>query len=58
MNAEKWFVDIILGLTLISPRIAAFVHSMAETAPAISLESASVKTPLENILNSNLSLQR
>lgn len=58
MDVEKWFLDLILGLALISPRISAFIQTLAEISPIISPQPTIVKTPSEDILNSNLSLQR
>lgn len=58
MDGETWFLRIVLGLSLLSPRIAATLEAIASGAPSPPPQSPSPTRRIEDVLGEPGSLQR
>jgi len=58
MDAEAWFLKILLGLSVISPRIATTLEAIAATAPETPPEPPMTTVRIKDILSEEGSLQR
>ncbi len=58
MNGDGWFEAIVLGLAVVSPRIAAILEAIAALAPAPLTRPAPPQVPPEDIVGESKSLGR
>ncbi|MGC9526774.1 MAG: hypothetical protein ACP5D7_14675 [Limnospira sp.] len=58
MDGEAWFLRIVLGLSLLSPRIAATLQAIASGAPPAPSQSPSPTRRIQDVLGEPGSLQR
>ena len=58
MDAQRWFASSVLGLTLISPRIAATVEAIAAQAPAAAVKMPPPQFSFNEVLGEKGSIQR
>ncbi|MFE1744039.1 hypothetical protein [Coleofasciculus sp. H7-2] len=57
MDAERWFTGVVLGLALVSPRIAATVEAIATKAPS-PVEMPPPQIDFEDVIGAKGSIQR
>jgi hypothetical protein len=58
MNGDRWFEAIVLGLAVVSPRVAAILEALAALAPAPPTRPAPPEVPEADVLGESKSLGR